>query len=292
MRNSRFLGKIAVFAELAKFKVTLLVTFTTAAGYFLFSSFFTLQLIFAVVGIFLLASGSAALNQVQEKKIDKIMPRTKNRPIPSGKIKPVTAIIFSFVLILSGSLILYSGAGIIPLLLGLFTLFWYNGIYTYLKRITAFAVVPGSIVGAVPPLVGWTAAGGVINDFEILSLAFYLFIWQIPHFWLLLIMYGKDYEMAGLPTLSGIFTTAQIKRVTFMWIFATLVCAVLFSLFNHFLLWNLLLIIISSLLFFIYGFLQIFKKDDFPVKRLFIFINLFTLLVLIISIINSLNISL
>jgi len=220
------------------------------------------------------------------------MPRTKNRPIPSGKIKTITAIIFSFALILSGSLMLYAGVGTIPLLLGLFTLIWYNGVYTYLKRITAFAVVPGSIVGAVPPLVGWTAAGGILADFQILSLAFYLFIWQIPHFWLLLILYGKDYEMAGLPTLSKIFTTDQIKRVTFMWIFATLVCAILFALFNHFLIWNTFFILVLSLFLFIYSFLQIFRRDAFPVKRLFIFTNLFTLLVLIISIINSLNISL
>jgi heme o synthase len=289
MRNNKFLIFISILAELTKFKVTLLVTFTTATGYLLFSEYLTIQFLFAVLGILILASGSAALNQVQEKDIDKLMPRTQNRPIPSERIKPFFAIIIAVFLILAGAFLLYFGAGLFPFFLGVFTLLWYNGIYTYLKRITAFAVVPGSVVGAIPPMVGWTAAGGIILDYQILSLAFYLFVWQIPHFWLLLILYGKDYEIAGLPSLTKIFNSIQIKRLTFIWILATIASAMLFVVFSSFLFIYVILVLLFSIIVIVYILILLIKTNLIPAKRIFILINLFTLLILVVSILNSLN---
>jgi protoheme IX farnesyltransferase len=116
--------------------------------------------------------------------------------------------------------------------LGFLNLVWYNGIYTPLKRKNALAIIPGSLVGALPPMVGWVAAGGSLADTQIFILAFFFFIWQIPHFWLLLLVFGKDYEQAGFPTLTQIFSMDQLARITFMWILATFVTSLLIPLFG------------------------------------------------------------
>jgi protoheme IX farnesyltransferase len=94
----------------------------------------------------------------------------------------------------------------------------YNGFYTYLKRIWPFAAVPGAIIGALPPVIGWTAAGGSLGDPRILAVVFFFFIWQVPHFWILIFVYGKDYEKAGLPALTQIFHRKQLAGITFIWV--------------------------------------------------------------------------
>ena len=160
------------------------------------------------------------------------MDRTKNRPLPSGRISPQNALYIALVLIITGSVILYEGAGILALGLGFLNLLWYNGIYTPLKRHYALAIIPGSMVGAIPPVVGWVAAGGSILDPQILIIAFFFFIWQIPHFWLLLLILSKDYEKAGFPTLTRTFNRDQLSRITFMWISATGITGILIPLFG------------------------------------------------------------
>jgi protoheme IX farnesyltransferase len=102
---------------------------------------------------------------------------------------------------------------------------WYNGIYTYSKRITAFAVVPGAITGALPPLIGWVAAGGGVWDKPIIFLEFLFFTGQIPHFWLLILKYGEEYKKAGIPSLLDIFKKDQINRLTFTWVVTTVIAA-------------------------------------------------------------------
>ena len=116
--------------------------------------------------------------------------------------------------------------------LGLLNLLWYNAIYTPLKKKTALAIIPGSLVGAIPPMIGWVAAGGYVFDPGILMIAFFFFIWQIPHFWLLLLMFNKDYERAGFPTLTKIFNHEQLSRITFVWISATAVSGILIPLYG------------------------------------------------------------
>jgi protoheme IX farnesyltransferase len=126
-------------------------------------------------------------------------------------------------LIFFGSSTLLFTASLAAPLLGLFAVFWYNGIYTPLKKRTAFAVIPGALVGAVPPAIGWVAGGGDWGDPKLLALCFFFFIWQVPHFWLLILNYAEDYEKAGLPSLTGIFSKTQLVRITFSWVLATAV---------------------------------------------------------------------
>ncbi|HSP87592.1 MAG TPA: protoheme IX farnesyltransferase, partial [Ignavibacteriaceae bacterium] len=201
-------------------------------GYICFTGEINSGLIAPVVGILLLACGSAVVNHYQERKTDALMDRTKNRPIPSGRISEKSAFVISLILILAGSVILFYGSGVLALSLALLNLVWYNGIYTPLKKKNPLAIIPGSLVGAIPPAVGWVAGGGNIFDSGILIISFFFFIWQIPHFWLLLLVLDKDYERAGFPTLTKIFSHQQLARITFIWIIATVVTGLIIPLFG------------------------------------------------------------
>jgi len=225
-------NKIKILSELTKIKITSFVTITTFFGYICYSGEINSGLIAPVIGILFLACGSAAINHYQERNTDALMKRTMNRPIPSGRISPSNALMIAILLALTGTVILITGAGILAASLALLNLIWYNGIYTPLKKKNPMAIIPGSLVGAIPPAVGWVAAGGNLLDSGIIIISFFFFIWQIPHFWLLLLVLDKDYKQAGFPTLTTIFSHSQLARITFIWILATVVTGVIIPLFG------------------------------------------------------------
>ena len=220
---------LKLLMELNKVKITFAVMLTTIAGYLLAGQSFDAGIILPTLGIFILACGSAALNHYQDKDKDMLMERTRNRPIPSGKISPNMVLVIAFIEVALGTYIIYIGSNFLAAQLGLLALIWYNFIYTPLKRKTAFAVVPGSVIGALPPMVGWVAAGGSLADPNLIILAFFFFIWQVPHFWLLMLKYGKEYEAAGYPSITAQVSIEQIKRSTFMWTAATAVTALMIA---------------------------------------------------------------
>lgn len=224
--------KLNILFELTKIRITSFVALTTAFGFISAAGGINLNIILPVIGILLLACGSAVINHFQERKTDALMDRTKKRPIPSGKVSPGNALMIALILLAAGSVILFSGAGWLALALGLLNLLWYNGIYTPLKKVNALAIIPGSLVGAIPPAVGWVAAGGYIFDPQIIIISFFFFIWQIPHFWLLLLIFGNDYKKAGFPTLTEIFNPDQLAHITFIWIIATAVTSLLIPFFG------------------------------------------------------------
>jgi protoheme IX farnesyltransferase len=224
--------RLKILAELTKIRITIFVTVTTVFGFISAAGELNTEIILPAIGILLLACGSAAINHYQERFSDALMERTKHRPLPSKKITETEAIIISITLVICGSVLLYFSAGIIALSLGLLNLVWYNLIYTPLKKKTAMAIIPGSLVGAIPPAVGWVAGGGYITDPQLLILSFFFFIWQIPHFWLLVLVLNKDYEAAGFPTLTQKFSPEQLTRITFIWIIATAVTSILIPLFG------------------------------------------------------------
>ncbi|MDR3625830.1 MAG: protoheme IX farnesyltransferase [Ignavibacteriaceae bacterium] len=231
-RVTGFSERINTVTELMKLRITTFVTLTTIFGFICYAGKITMDIIAPAIGILLLSSGSAVINHYQERFTDALMKRTHNRPIPSGKISAGNALALALILVLSGSAVLFIGSGLAALCIGLLNLFWYNGIYTPLKRKSALAIIPGSLVGALPPMVGWAAAGGSILDPQILILGFFFFIWQIPHFWLLLLIFGKDYEQAGFPTLTQIFSMRQLSRITFIWIASTFAASTLLPMFG------------------------------------------------------------
>jgi heme o synthase len=221
---------LQIVLELSKVRIAVLSTLSAVTGYFLAAHHLSLGAAPLVAGVFLLASGAAALNQVQEPDIDALMLRTAGRPIPSGRISRSGALAIAVALILLGcALLSFHTTG---LLLGISTVIWYNGIYTPLKRVSAFAAIPGGVVGALPPVIGWVAGGGSATDPRIIAVAFFFFVWQIPHFWLLLMRIGDDYARAGLPTLTRVFTKPQLSRIIFMWMLATAAACVSMPLFG------------------------------------------------------------
>lgn len=134
--------KILILAELIKFRITFFVAFSTSAGFILYSRELSGGIVTSSIGVFLLACASSAINHFQERKLDALMNRTKNRPLPSGKISEKQAVIIISVLLLSGFSVLYIFANVLSVFLGLLAVIWYNVIYTPLKRKTALAVVP------------------------------------------------------------------------------------------------------------------------------------------------------
>jgi protoheme IX farnesyltransferase len=158
------------------------------------------------------------------------MERTRRRPLPSGAITPRRALLVSFALILAGLALLAETGGVKTFVPGIVALFWYNGVYTSLKRVSAFASVPGAAVGMLPPAIGWISAGGPLFDARLAVVCSIFFMWQIPHFWLLLLNRGGEYAKAGLPSLTRVMGPAQLSRVTFIWIFAASVACLLLPL--------------------------------------------------------------
>lgn len=216
-----------IVRELGKIRISLPVSLSALAGFVLLSEQIGLQGFLLALGVLLMSCGSATINHIQESETDRQMSRTRNRPIPSGRISVAKAWYVAAGFIASGSFILLTGFPLMALVISWITLLWYNLVYTPLKKVTAFAVIPGSVTGALPPVIGWAAAGGGLFDLQILLVASFFFIGQIPHFWLLLLMFGDQYQEAGMPTLNKLFSPAQIKHISFLWILATMASALL-----------------------------------------------------------------
>jgi protoheme IX farnesyltransferase len=270
---------VALFLELTKLRISGASTFTAAAGYVAFRRGADAGLITTLLGILLLAMGSSALNEVQEYRLDALMPRTALRPIPHGDLSPRSAALIACLLALAGFALLWSVHNLASALLGALALAWYNGFYTPLKRVSAFAVVPGSLIGALPPAIGWTAAGGSVTDPTVLALAFVFFIWQVPHFWLLVGLHAEGYEAAGFPTLVSVFGRPRLSRLTFTWICGTTAACALLPVFRVLTSPAATLMLALGALWLVLGSLPLLRpQQDAPLyRRVFMNINLFAL---------------
>jgi heme o synthase len=280
---------LKIISELGKIRISVAVAFTTFTGYILSHGKFDRGFVLPFIGIFLLACGASAFNQLQETETDRIMKRTAGRPLPSGRISKTGALIIALVYFISGCLVLYFGPGLLTLFVGISTFVWYNLIYTPLKKVTAFAAVPGSMVGALPPLAGWIAGGGSLTDPRALALGFFFFMGQIPHFWLLLLKLGKQYESAKLPSLTQLLSDEQIKRLTFVWIAATAISALALPLFKiQDKIWSVSLIILLSASLIVVFIPLLNRKKPFHVGKSFVLINVYYLFIMIVLIADRL----
>lgn len=212
--------KLKIYADLCRIPLSLFAAASAATGYVLGPHPTAAQAFATAASVFVLACGSSALNQFQERDLDARMARTRRRPLPSGALTPRHALGVSIILLASGLALLGAASTLRTAALGLVAIGWYNGLYTFLKKHTALAFLPGAIVGMVPPAIGWTAAGGSLLDPRLAVISLLFFLWQIPHVWLLLIQYGAEYEQAGLPTLARWMNKDQIARLAFTWITA------------------------------------------------------------------------
>lgn len=228
MQRSNLLLKfpewLRIILTLCKIKISLAVAVTSSVG-FVLSGHDLASLFLPISGIFLLACGAAALNQYQERATDAVMERTRHRPIPNGKISPFSALRLAIIWMICGlAVLLYVDTRLFSL--GVLVGFWYNGLYTYLKQKTAWAALPGGLIGAIPPVMGYVAGGGDILDVRIWTVALFFFVWQIPHFWLLVLMHHGDYQRARLPTLLETLSPQEMVRLIHGWILATVAVAI------------------------------------------------------------------
>ena len=203
-------SRMAVFGELIKARLTFLVLLTTLVGFYVGfrGPMDYLLMLHTLLGTGLVASGAAALNQFLERQHDARMRRTEDRPLPSGRLPPDTALMFGGLSSAAGLIDLALAVNLETSVLGAITLCSYLFIYTPLKRVTTLNTAIGAVPGALPPLMGWTAARGEIN-LEGWSLFAILFFWQLPHFLAIAWMYRDDYAKAGFAMLPVFDTDGQ-----------------------------------------------------------------------------------
>lgn len=192
----------ADLVELVKPRITLMVAITAAAGFYLGEpgGLDLMGLLHAILGTSLVASGASCLNQVLERETDRLMHRTRERPLPAGRLDPGTALAFGSALALLGTAYLWIATNPLTAAIGLATLLLYVVVYTPLKRLSSLCTIIGAVPGALPPVMGWTAASGALSV-EAWTLFAILFFWQMPHFLAIAWTYREDYRRGGQPML-------------------------------------------------------------------------------------------
>lgn len=261
---------------LAKVPLCLLIGISTIFGYVLADPVVTERTFLTGFGIFILATGAATLNSLQEYSLDGEFNRTRNRPLPKGVIRPQQAGIQALGLLCFGLMILFvASETFFPVLIAVFSVFLYNSIYTPLKKKTVLAILPGAICGALPPYIGWIGGGGQVVGYPAALLIALFVLWQIPHFWLVLLTYQEDYQKSSLPNLLLQFREDSLKRFLVTWIGALVSVMLMFLTLPYSFGWSFRIAIIANgcllLVAFIYG-LIIQKASNYRI--LFIVLNL------------------
>jgi heme o synthase len=194
-------AKATAYWELMKFRLSFLVAFSCAFGFVLASpqvDWVKLAMVF--LGGLLMSGGSSTINQILERDLDRLMTRTMTRPLPTQRVTVQEAAAFAVVCLALGTLILLQFTNILTVLLSLLSMVLYSFVYTPLKRVGPIAVFVGAIPGALPPLLGWTAATGQISYVALIIFGIQ-FIWQFPHFWAIAWVADDDYKKAGFKLL-------------------------------------------------------------------------------------------
>ncbi len=201
-QRSLLLSKTRDFVELAKPRISVLVLVTVAVGFLLAPAMrIDLALLcWTLIGVGAVGTASNTINQVLEHRYDKLMPRTASRPIPSGRLSVQEGWMFGILSAVVGTIVLWTQVNPLTCMLTLATFFLYVGCYTPLKRRTALCTTIGAIPGALPPVLGWTAAGGAL-DAQALALFGILFLWQFPHFLAIAWLHQEQYHRAGMKML-------------------------------------------------------------------------------------------
>ncbi|MBI67046.1 MAG: protoheme IX farnesyltransferase [Candidatus Marinimicrobia bacterium] len=260
---SKYLVITNSYIDLMKPNILIMVLITTILGYFLGADGKILwnNLTWMLIGTTFSAGGAGVLNQYLERDQDKIMNRTCNRPIPSGKISPQNALIFGIITVIVGSIVLVVKINLLTGFLSILTAFMYVLIYTPMKRVTWLNTSLGSIPGALPPIGGWAAATNSIDSGAWILFAI-LYLWQHPHFFAIAWMCKDDYEKAGFKMLPVIEPDGNRTVRQILWhlslLFPISLLPVLIGMNGNIYLYGVLII---TLYYFISAFPMLYKKS-------------------------------
>ncbi|MFY8032949.1 MAG: heme o synthase [Flexibacteraceae bacterium] len=194
--------KLKAFGELTKFRLSSLVVFSAAMTFLLAAKDHTdfLKLFSLVIGGFLVTAAANIINQVKEIEIDKLMKRTANRPLPTGRLSKEEAMLFGMACAVAGMLLLVVYVNVLTAAITFLSMLLYGFVYTPLKSRTPLSVLVGAIPGALPPMIGWVAETGTLG-IEAWVLFGIQFIWQFPHFWAIAWILDDDYQRVGFKML-------------------------------------------------------------------------------------------
>jgi len=214
------------FIQLAKPRIALMVALTTWLGWALAGGTATWSLLSVLIGASLAAAACGTLNQCMERREDGLMNRTKNRPLPTGRVSPLSALIYGLALAVIGPALVWAAGGALAAGLTLATIVLYVLVYTPLKKVTPQTTWIGAAAGATSPVIGWVAAGAPL-DARAFTLFAIQFLWQIPHFLALFWIYREDYARAGFKVMpvvhpDGGTTAIQIAVHSFTLLPATI----------------------------------------------------------------------
>ena len=260
---SKYLVITNSYIDLMKPNILIMVLITTILGYFLGADGKILwnNLTWMLIGTTFSAGGAGVLNQYLERDQDKIMNRTCNRPIPSGKISPQNALIFGIIIVIVGTIILAVKINLLTGFLSILTAFMYVLIYTPMKRVTWLNTSLGSIPGALPPIGGWAAATNSIDSGAWILFAI-LYLWQHPHFFAIAWMCKDDYEKAGFKMLPVIEPDGNRTIRQILWhlslLFPISLLPVLIGMNGNIYLYGVLII---TLYYFLSAFPMLYKKS-------------------------------
>lgn len=214
--------RLGPWMHLIKWLLCLPIALSAGFGYILYSRSLDLRLLSLILGMYLLAAAAAALNSVQERQTDGMYVRTSRRPLVIGSLSTRAALLCALVLgCVALVLLATSGAGsLLPTWLGIVGVVIYNGLYTPLKQQTTLSLLIGGLAGALPPVIGWCAAGGDPIDPRITGIAVLFYLWQIPHYLMVLLMHRSDYQSVSRCTLAVLFSEKRLHHLLLLWTLA------------------------------------------------------------------------
>lgn len=216
--DTNTMTNLAALSRLIRLPLSAMVAISALAGALAVSPYLPLQKLWAIGwGIFLLSASCSVLNQVQERHTDALMRRTCTRPLACGALSATTGMVIGLLLATGGVATLLVTSGSLPALLGLGATAWYLAAYTPLKRVSSLAVIAGTPCGALPPLIGWIAAGGDPLDPRPLALVLLMVLWQVPHYWLLALPDRDELVRAGFKVMPARFSSHQLVSISHFW---------------------------------------------------------------------------
>ncbi|WP_073614780.1 UbiA family prenyltransferase [Desulfopila aestuarii] len=263
--------------QLAKVPLCFLIGCSTSFGAALVSNSSLLSILILGLGVLMVAMSGATVNSLQERDIDRQFKRTASRPLVRKTVSGTFAILQSVILFTFGLLLLGTtdAAPKIVVSLVILSLLIYNCLYTQLKQKTVMAIIPGAICGALPPVIGWVGGGGALFSYVALLLFVMLFLWQVPHFCLVLLLHKEDYLKVEQPNFIRMFAERGVRHLSTVWICGLALVMMLFALSTAAIsIWQIFLVIVNALV--LAGVSSYLLLSQLPVsyRNLFIFLNI------------------